>query len=164
MAAPRAKPALQVVREGNPGKRKIKESVRLPPGDLEEPDWSEVFPGGRGRPTAELTRLRQVASREWARVVPVLKKAAGLAVVDMTVLTDLCVCVARIDQGERALVRDGVLQLGERGWQKSGWTTVVGQYRTQLRAYIVELGLSPSARTRLTPAGDDPDGDDDPFD
>jgi P27 family predicted phage terminase small subunit len=106
---------------------------------------------------ADAARCRQVASREWRRVVPVLQKTAGLAAVDETVLTDYCVCVARIDQGERSLSRDGALMLGERGWQKNGWTTIVGQYRTQLKAYIGELGLSPSARGRLQP----PDGDDD---
>jgi hypothetical protein len=67
------------------------------------------------------------------------------------------VCVARIDQCERRLSRDGLLLLGERGWQKNGASTVVGQYRQQLARYIGELGLSPSARGRITP----PDGDDD---
>jgi P27 family predicted phage terminase small subunit len=150
-----------VIREGNPGRRPVKEGIKLPPTEVEEPDWLEVF-SAAGTDT-EIERLRFVASREWSRIVPVLKVSAGLGIVDMTVLTDYCVCVARIDQGERSLTRDGVLIEGERGWQKSGWTTIVGQYRTQLRAYIVELGLSPSARMKIGPAKDD-DGDSDPFD
>lgn len=162
MAAPRKKPTLQVIREGNPGKRPIKEGVRLAPAELAEPDWLDVFGNSDDLPQ-EAERLRHVASREWGRIVPILRVSVGLAVVDTALLTDYCVCIARIDQGERALTREGAVVKGERGWQKSGWTTIVGQYRTQLRAYIVELGLSPSARTRLaTPKGDD--GDDDPFD
>lgn len=158
MAAPRPKPQLSVVREGNPGHRPQRDSVKLPPGDLQEPDWSEVFPGR----SKEQVRLRAVASREWRRVVPVLVHSAGLADVDMNVLHDYCLCVARIDQCERALSSEGLLMEGERGWQKNGHTTIVGQYRQQLRTYIVELGLSPSARVKLpAPDGDD---DDDVFD
>lgn len=131
----------------------------MPPDELREPDWLELWP--EDEPIQQ--RCRQVAAAEWARVVPVLRLSAGLADVDRTVLRDYCLCVARIDQCERALSVDGLLQFGERGWQKNGHTTIVGQYRQQLRAYIVELGLSPSARAKLPPSGDD-DGDDDPFD
>lgn len=160
MASPRPKPNLQVVREGNPGKRAVKEGLKLPPAELAEPSWPQVFPATKV--TAETKRLREVASREWRRIVPVLKYTAGLAEVDMTVLTDYCVCVARIDQGERAITRQGALIEGERGWQKNGWTTIAGQYRTQLRSYIVELGLSPSARVKIDPPKGD-DDDEDPF-
>lgn len=162
---PAPKPFLQVVREGNPGKRPIEPGVVLPPADLEEPDWLETFPAVRAKDVqAANRRAREVARREWRRVVPVLKASAGLAEVDAQLVHDYCVCVARIDQCERELSTNGLLQLGERGWQKNGATTIVGQYRTQLRAYIGELGLSPSSRTRLTPpkGGDDDGGD--PFD
>jgi P27 family predicted phage terminase small subunit len=158
MASPRPKPALSVVREGNPGHRPVKDSLKLPPADLIEPDWSETFDGESDL----VARCRLVASREWARIVPVLKVSAGLAAVDTTVLHDYCVCVARIDQCERDLSRNGLTMLGERGWQKNGATTIVSQYRAQLKAYIGELGLSPSARVKLPSGGDD--GDDDPFD
>lgn len=165
LPGPKPKPHLQVVREGNPGKRPIKASVKLPPAELVEPDWTAVWPPVRDKAQQEVNRrAREVARTEWLRVVPVLQKTAGLAAVDVTILTDYCVCVARIDECERDISRRGMLIEGERGWQKNGSTTVAGQYRTQLKAYIGELGLSPSSRTRLTPPkGDDDDGDD-PFD
>lgn len=153
----RKKPVLQVIREGNPGKRPIAPGIVIPPAELEEPDWKVVFPGSG----AETRRLREVASEEWQRVIPVLKRTAGVGDVDTQTLKDYCVCVARIDQGERALSRDGVLMKGERGWQKNGWTTVLGQYRSQLARYIGELGLSPSSRGRIQPPSegeDDADG------
>lgn len=184
MADPlRKRPALQVIREGNPGHRPVEPGVMLPPGDLPEPRWSDVFPApvpvdlpdmpdpetaelvarliGRGY-RAEAERARRVASAEWRRIVPVLVRSAGLADVDLTTVRDYCVTVARIDQGERALSRGGALMMGERGWQKSGWTTILGQYRSQLRVYIRELGLSPSARRGIEPTGGGDDGDD-PF-
>jgi len=97
-------------------------------------------------------------------VVPVLQHTAGVAEVDTTTLKDYCVCVARIDQGERDLSTRGALVMGERGWQKNGWTTVLGQYRSQLARYIGELGLSPSARGRIQPPNQDGDDDGDVFD
>jgi P27 family predicted phage terminase small subunit len=164
MADPiRKKPVLQVVREGNPGKRPIPESLKLPPADLDEPDWADTFPVVRDKEQQALNRrAREVARREWRRVVPVLKYTAGLAAVDANLLHDYCVCVARVDQCERDLSTRGLLVEGERGWQKNGATTIVSQYRAQLKVYIRELGLSPSARTGMTPPKDD--DDDDPFD
>lgn len=159
LPGPRPKPPLQVVREGNPSKKPVREGVRLPPSELVEPDWQETFPTVRGDKALQDVnrRCREVARREWRRVVPVLKFTAGLAEVDTQTVTDYCICVARIDQCEREISRRGLLMQGERGWQKNGATTVVGQYRQQLARYIGELGLSPSARGRLTP----PEGDDD---
>ncbi len=164
MADPvRKKPVLQVVREGNPGKRPVPQSLKLPPAELAEPDWTDVFPVVREKTQQALNRRsREVARREWRRVVPVLKHTAGLTAVDANLLHDYCLCVARIDQCERELSTNGLLQLGERGWQKNGATTIVSQYRAQLKVYIRELGLSPSARTGFSPPKDD--DDDDPFD
>jgi P27 family predicted phage terminase small subunit len=159
MADPiRKKPALQVVREGNPGKRPVQEGLKLPPAELVEPEWAETFEGV----DAENSRCRTVARREWRRVVPVLKFTAGLAEVDLAALQDYCVCVARIDQCERELSRNGLLMQGERGMMKNGATTIVSQYRAQYKIYLREFGLSPSARVSIKP----PEGDDgdDPFD
>jgi P27 family predicted phage terminase small subunit len=166
ISGPKPKPALQVVREGNPGRRPVREGVKLPPSDLTEPDWQSIFPPIRGdeRHREINARCREIARREWRRVVPVLKYTAGLAEVDTQTVQDYCVCVARIDQCEREISLHGMLIQGERGWMKNGATTIAGQYRQQLARYIGELGLSPSARGRLTPPGGGDDDDDDIFD
>lgn len=158
------KPYLQVVREGNPGHRPLKPSVVLPDADLLEPEWVDTFPD-LAEPEADAVndRCRFVASREWNRVVPVLRYTCGLAAVDAAALHDYCVCVARIDQCERAISVQGMLMQGERGWQKNGATTVVSQYRAQYKIYLREFGLSPSARASIPPPGDGDDGED-PFD
>jgi P27 family predicted phage terminase small subunit len=196
MAVPgrKPKPPLQVVREGNPGRRPVREGVKLPPAALVEPDWSTFFPASRlpakpraprGADDEELKEYRrevqvwqrlklaqeaaqfgrEVASREWARVVPVLQMMAGLTGVDRSTAVDYCVCVARLEWCERQLSIEGLVTMGQRGPCRNPLTTIASQYRTQLKAYIGELGLSPSARGRLTPpeGGDDGD-DDDPFD
>lgn len=165
LPGPKPRPALTVVREGNQAKQPVREGVRLPPADLTEPDWLDTWPDDvfdLGR--AEINqRAREVAAREWKRVVPVLRLTAGLGAVDATILADYCICVARIDECERELSRRGMLIEGERGWQKNGASTIATQYRTQLRSYIGELGLSPSARGRIPPPKDG-DDEDDPFD
>jgi P27 family predicted phage terminase small subunit len=162
---PAPKPVFQLIREGNPGHQAIPESVMLAPEDLDEPDWLESFPTV---PDVELQkvnrRAREVARREWRRVAPVLKLKAGLAEVDTEIVRDYCICVARIDQCERDISTRGMIIEGERGWMKNGSTTVVSQYRSQLKTYIRELGLSPSARASIPPPAKDGDDDGDPFD
>jgi P27 family predicted phage terminase small subunit len=162
MADPvRKKPHLQAVREGNPGKRPLDEGMQLPPAEVEEPDWLETFPTVPDKAQQAINRRsREVARREWRRVVPVLKHTAGLAAVDAAALQDYCICVARIDQCERDLSRHGLLMAGERGMQKNGSATIVSQYRAQYKIYLREFGLSPSARVGITPPGGDDDGDD----
>lgn len=167
MADPlRKKPVLQLLREGNPGHQKVPDSVMLPAAeDLDEPDWTEPFPSV---PDVDLQavnrRAREVSRREWRRVAPVLKLSAGLAEVDTEILRDYCICVARIDQCERDISTRGMIIEGERGWMKNGSTTVVSQYRSQLKTYIRELGLSPSARASIPPPKGRDDDDADPFD
>ena len=158
-----AKSALQVVREGNPGHRPVREGLQLPPADLVEPDWRATFPASKGEQQGLNRRAREVARREWRRIVPVLQKSTQVAAVDAQILHDYCVIVARIDQCEREISTRGMLMRGTRGWQKNGATTIVSQYRAQLKTYIVQLGLSPAARAGITPQGDD-DSEDDVFD
>lgn len=103
------------------------------------------------------------AAAEWARVVPVLQASIGLAAVDYSVVVDMCICVARLEWCEHEISREGLVVMGQRGPCKNPMTTIAGQYRTQLKTYIRELGLSPSARTGLPSKPDDGD-EDDPFD
>lgn len=163
MADPvRKKPFLEVVREGNPGHRPVEPGLLLPPAQLEEPDWLETFPVKKGDQFAENERLRFVASREWNRVVPVLKHTAGLAAVDAAALHEYCTVVARIDQCERALSTGGLLMQTDRGWVKNGAATIVSQYRATYKVLLREFGLSPSARRSLTPVEASDEAD--PFD
>jgi P27 family predicted phage terminase small subunit len=152
------KPALQVVKEGNPGKRPVRDSVKLPPSALREPDWSSLLQGD----DPEVEHARGVASELWMRVAPTLARSVGLVGEQQETLIDYCVTYARIVQGERALSREGVVVHTERGQVKNAWTTILNQYRPHFRSLVGELGLSPSAATRLSrPDGGD---DDDPFD
>jgi P27 family predicted phage terminase small subunit len=152
------KPHLQAVKEGNPGQRKLDPGMTLPPSDLAEPDWDEWFPGG----AADLVRARSTAARLWAQLAVTLARSAGLVREQQETLVEYCVTYARIEQGERALSEQGVVVMTERGQVKNAWTSILNGYRAHMRSLIGELGLSPSAATRITrPPSDD---EDDPFD
>lgn len=199
MPGPQPKPALSVVREGNPGHRPVPESVVLPPVDFEEPEWSRGLPETMApkKPTEpereedesiehfqqrvyrydkELkeyhlkrqaingTRfVKKRAKAEWDRIVPVLQNSVGLGAVDWALVKDTCICVARLEWIEHELSREGLITMGQRGPARNPLTTIATQYRTQLKTYVRELGLSPAARTGLPGRETGPD-DDDPFD
>lgn len=151
------KPTLQVIREGNPGKRPLRDGVQLPPSALREPDWSSVVVGD----DPETAHARSVAADLWRRVAPTLARSVGLVGEQQETLVDFCVTWARIVQGERALSRDGVVVATEHGVTKNPWTTVLNQYRAHFRSLVGELGLTPASASRLSrPQSDD---DDDPF-
>lgn len=155
MATPgrKPKPALAVVKEGNPGHRPVVDAVVLPPSALREPDWSALLDDEAKVDAGDL----------WKQLAPTLARAVGLVGEQQVVLEDYCVTVARIRQGERAISRDGMVVPGAMGGVvKNPWTTVLNQYRSHLRSLIGELGLSPASATRITrPESSD---EDDPFD
>lgn len=154
MATPgrKPKPSLQVVKEGNPGKRPVKDSVVLPPSAVVEPDWS-----------AFEEDVAAEASLLWRKLAPTLVRSVGLVGEQQVTLEEYVVTVARIRQGERAIAREGMVIPGAMGGVvKNPWTTVLNQYRSHLRSLTGELGLSPASATRITrPESSD---DDDPFD
>lgn len=162
MAVPgrKPKPALAVVREGNPGHRPVRDGVALPPSSLIEPSWSHIFPG----PSRPELRARKTAAALWRKLAPTLSRSVGLVGEQQEVLVDFCVTWARIEQGERALSMEGVVIKTRGSWVKNPWVTVLNQYRSHLRSLVGELGLSPSAATRLGGRGDDGDDGDSPLD
>lgn len=154
MATPgrKPKPTLAVVKEGNPGKRPVRDSVVLPPSEVTEPDWSHLEES-----------VAEEALTLWRKLAPTLVRSVGLVSEQQVVLEEYCLTVARIRQGERAIARDGMVVPGAMGGTvKNPWTTVLNQYRSHLRSLTGELGLSPASATRITrPESSD---DDDPFD
>lgn len=155
---PKPKPSLAVVKEGNPSHRPVRDSAQLPPSALREPDWSEWFVGN----DSEGEHARGVAQELWRRLAPTLTRSVGLVGEQQETLVDLCITIASIKQGERALSRDGVVVSTERGQVKHGWTAPLNQYRAHYRSLIGELGLSPASATRITRP--ESSSDDDPFD
>lgn len=157
------KPALAAVREGNPGKRPIRDSITLPPSALREPDWAELLPG-KG---TEVLHVRRTAAALWVKVAPTLSRSVGLVGEQQEVLVDYCLTYARIVQGERVLSKEGLVVKGANGGMvRNPMTTVLNQYRSNFRSLVGELGLSPAAATRMSRPGGGVGGseEEDPFD
>lgn len=67
MPGPAKKPSLQVVREGNPGKRPIPEQIVVPPATFDEPDWLVEFPVVKvPRKPVRPRRSKAMDDDEWA--------------------------------------------------------------------------------------------------
>ncbi len=115
----------------------------LSPSCPQEPRWIDLLPG------RDSCTLRADCGRLWAALVPELDRHGVLARVDVVLVVDAVVCAARIRQCERLLSRGGLTVETERGVVKNPVTSIVAAYRTQLRSYVGELGLSPSSRSRL---------------
>lgn len=147
------KPALQVVREGNPGKRSVKDSVVLPPSALVEPDWADSLDEAEAA----------VAGALWRKLAPTLARSVGLVGEQQESLVDYCVTWARIVENEKALTQEGVIIPGAMGGVvRNPRTMVLNSLRQHWRSLIGELGLSPRAATGMQrPESSD---DEDPFD
>lgn len=150
------KPPKLKVLEGNPGKRPIPEDYPEPqPAAPPEPYWPNLLPGEEAKP------VRRDAREEWRRVVPVLDALGLLSLLDHSTLVDYCICWARLQECERQLSRDGLVRESERGLVRHAALIPANQYRTQLRFYVGELGLSPSSRGRLSVSAVGGESDDD---
>lgn len=164
---PAPKPALAVVKEGNPGKRPVRPEVKLPPGIPDEPSWVELFPlAGNAQLKAEMKRCRKVAGAAWKKLVGTLDAHGLLTQIDWIAVEDACVCYAQLQMANRNIARRGLTITTEHGEVRNAAVTAAAQFRTALKNYIANLGLSPAARVGLVSAWDKGAGtdDDDVFD
>jgi P27 family predicted phage terminase small subunit len=119
-------------------------------------------------------RARKDARSEWQRVVPVLDGLGLLTKVDAALLTDYCVCWARLVQCERALSHEGLVvevsftdddgEVIRTELRRNPHSVTVKEYRSQLKSYVAELGLGPSSRGRIAVGGTESDADDGLYD
>lgn len=106
-----------------------------------EPDWRRFF--GRKR------TLCAIAHDEWQCVTRELEQArVPVSDLDRTILTDYCICEARIASLEAATTAPW--HETTRGPARSPFFSPLNQYRGQLRFYIERLGLSPRSRQEVT--------------
>ncbi|MEU4966496.1 phage terminase small subunit P27 family [Streptomyces smyrnaeus] len=152
---PKPKPHLSAVREGTYRSDRHSEGVKFAPVPLTEPDWDHVFPDG-----VDTELLRRIAAEAWQRTAPALSASVGLTDHMRDLLTQFCVVLAQISQAERAIAVQGPVGTGERGTPvRSPWSQVLRDLRTVYLRLAGELGLTPSAATRLA-APEQPDTDD----
>lgn len=119
---------------GNPGKRPL---------NLQEPQPDAAIPSAPDH-------LDDLALVEWERVSTALYEIGILAHVDRAILANYCIAWSRGAQAELQLKNMGlVLQGMEGGYYQNPWLAVCNKAMEQVHKYAAELGMTPSARTRI---------------
>ena len=136
MRGRRPKPTELKILHGNPGKRALSQG---------EPDCDVVLP-------EPPEHLNEVAREEWGRVGRLLLQFRLVSELDRAALAAYCVCYARWVDAEQKVIRHGtiVLSPNKQFPMKSPYLTVAESALEQMRKLLVEFGLTPSARSRLT--------------
>jgi P27 family predicted phage terminase small subunit len=95
--------------------------------------------------------LNDEAKNEWNRLAPQLCRLRILTDLDAAVLAAYAVSYSRWADAERHVEESGAVVRSPQGFpQVSPWLSVANEALRQMRAYAVELGLSPSSRARLS--------------
>lgn len=145
---PKRKPGALHLANGNPSKLSasdLKDSVQAP---IETPDCPP--------------HLLPDAKREWKRICPLLEELGLIAQIDMAVVAIYCQAYGRWKQAERKIAElnksDPAGEAGLIGTTPSGykqmsvWLMISNKAVEQMHRCFAEIGLSPSARTRVTPS------------
>lgn len=134
--------ALKLAR-GNPGKRPLPQPVVAPSDAPDCPAWMPL-PG----------------VEEWNRLVPALSAMGLLSSVDLGVLASYCLSWAELTIAIETLKAEGRTIVAANGaMARHPQCVTVAQSIQQIRSLASELGLTPSARTRLGATGDKKDVD-----
>ena len=117
---------------------------RLPDRRRDEP---QPEPGAPQQPK----KLSDEAKAEWKRIVPELLRVGVLAKVDRAVLIGYCESWAMFTDAQQMVHDQGIIQTSKEGVDRpAAHVRVLNESRAAFLKFAQELGLSPSARVRLT--------------
>ncbi|WP_112324489.1 phage terminase small subunit P27 family, partial [Oceanibium sediminis] len=111
--------------------------------------------GNAPKPPEALPRcpehLSDIARKEWRRLAGTLHKMGVLTVVDRAALAAYCQCYGRWVEAEQKLKETPTILKTPSGHvQQSPWLSISNKQLELMGRYMAELGLSPSARQRLS--------------
>jgi P27 family predicted phage terminase small subunit len=132
---PPPKPDRLKVLAGNPGKRPLKKArAKLDGKGPSCPEW-----------------LSPEAKVEWRRLAPELVRRGLLTPLDRAAFAGYCQSYAHWQQCQRVVVREGSLYLAANGrLRERPEVGLARKYGQIVRAFAVEFGLTPNARSRLS--------------
>ncbi len=136
MRGRRPKPTRLKLLQGNPGKRPLNRGEPKPRASV---------------PTCP-TQLSPAAKREWNRVAKELAALGLLTRIDRAALAAYCEAWATwLDAIEKVQRHGPVVKAPDSGFpMQSPYLSVANQAQKQMRAYLVEFGMTPSSRTRIS--------------
>lgn len=135
MRGRRPKPTALKIREGNPGKRPLNQN---------EPTPQTLAPS---RPS----HLAGEAKKEWDRIVPELLELGLLSRVDRVALACYCESWGLYLKALAKLRKDGEVTTTANGNSvQSPWMGIANTQKKLAHKFLVEFGLTPSTRSRLS--------------
>jgi P27 family predicted phage terminase small subunit len=130
--------------EGNPGKRNRGESPQPKKGAPKPPHF-----------------LSGEALAEWGRIVPELESIGLLSVVDRSALTAYCEAWATFVSATEDIHERGTMVRGRDGNAvKNPAVAMQRDALQQIKVWVTEFGLTPSARSRMQLPSEKPAGED----
>lgn len=143
MAGRKPKPTALKKLDGNPGKRSL--------------NVNEPKPGIK-KPTCP-AHLVGEARKEWNRMVKLLLGLRLLTEIDRAALAGYCQAWARWIEAEGKIRTEGMTIETDKGnLIQSPYVGIANQAMKQMRAFLIEFGMTPSSRSRVsTPATDEGD-------
>ena len=104
-----------------------------------------------GKPPEKSSLLDDEARVEWDRIVPELDRLGMLCSIDQAVLESYCITYSRWKKAERAAAkRNDYYETTAMGRMICREVLLALQCQKELRQLIIELGLSPASRGRIT--------------
>lgn len=138
--------ALKILR-GNPGKRAL---------PTQEPTPAPA-------PITPPATLKGDALAEWDRIAPLLSAAGLLTQLDPFALTLYCEAYADWSEAKRQIDKFGTVIKGAKGFPVlSPYVGIAAKAWERMRKILIEFGMTPSSRARVTTAEQRPT-DADPF-
>jgi P27 family predicted phage terminase small subunit len=135
MAGRRPKPTHLKLLNGNPGKRRINPNEPKPPGEIPVPP----------------DHLGDTAKAEWNRIGEILLRLGLLTTLDRAALAAYCTTYARWIDAEEALKKTGPIVRAPSGYPMiSPYLVVANRALEQMRAFMIEFGLTPASRSRIS--------------
>ncbi|MCY0146815.1 phage terminase small subunit P27 family [Hoeflea sp. G2-23] len=134
MRGRKPKPTRLKLIEGNPGRRPVNGREPRPPSE---------------KPTCP-AHLSPTAKAEWKRLAEVLNRIGLLTQIDRTVFAAYCQSYGRWVEAEKKLTETPSILKTPAGYiQVSPWLTISNKQLELMAKFMTELGLTPSARSRL---------------
>ncbi len=140
-------PTTMHVLNGNPGKRKLPETVE------------DKYTNGSPDPVKELS---EEARAEWDRIVPELEVVGVLKKVDRAALAMYCTVWAQWLEAQKKMIEEGTFMRSPDGYLvMNPYFKIAERCVNQIKSFLSEFGMTPAARVRIRPGA--PKEEDNPF-
>lgn len=93
--------------------------------------------------------LDELASKEWQRIVPLLKESAPISELDVSLIATHCALYSTVIQCTEEINKNGVIIDTKRGPQQSPYFMARDKAIKEMKAIDSQMALSPQSRLRL---------------